>query len=355
MRQPEPTTAEGGRLAAEARREPDANWKRWGTYLAERQWGTVREDYSTNGGVWNHFTHDDAVWRTYRWGEDGLLGFTDRQCRLCFAVSLWNGVDPILKERLFGLAGHEGNHGEDVKEAYFYIDATPTHSYCKALYKYPQTAFPYQRLRDENHRRSRGELEYELTDTGIFDDNRYFDVYIEYAKALADDILIRITIHNRGKQPAKLDLLPTLWFRNTWSWEGGYENDVPKPRISQRSPGQVAAEHATLGNYRLDADTDPLGNLPLWLFTENETNTLRRSGAEGNRLSSKDAFHQYVVQNRKGAINLKPRGTKAAARYSLNVPAEGSVTIRLRLTDDNIAVPVPFSGEFDQIVAKRIA
>ena len=176
MDQSQPTTAEGRRLGAEARREPDANWKRWGTYLAERQWGTVREDYSTNGGVWSHFTHDDATWRTYRWGEDGLLGFTDRQCRLCFALALWNGVDPILKERLYGLAGHEGNHGEDVKDCYFYLDATPTHSYCKALYKYPQTVFPYQKLLDVNRQRSRQELEYELTDTGIFDGDRYFEI-----------------------------------------------------------------------------------------------------------------------------------------------------------------------------------
>jgi hypothetical protein len=353
--QSQPTTAEGRRLGAEARREPAANWKRWGTYLAERQWGTVREDYSTNGAVWNHFTHDDATWRAYRWGEDGLLGFTDRQCRLCFAVALWNGADPILKERLYGLAGHEGNHGEDVKECYFYLDATPTHSYCKALYKYPQTAFPYQGLRDENRMRSRRDLEYELIDTGIFDGDRYFDVYVEYAKADADDILIRITIHNRGDEAAKLDVLPTLWFRNSWAWESGYEADVPKPRISQVTPSQVIAEHSTLGRYRFDADADPQGNLPAWLFTENETNTLRQKGGEGNRLSSKDAFHLHVVQNQRGAINQFPRGTKSAARYTLNIPAGGSRTIRLRLTDDSIPVTVPFSAQFDDIFAQRIA
>jgi hypothetical protein len=352
---PSEPTAEGRRLFAEARREPEANWKRWGTYLPERQWGTVREDYSTDGGVWNHFTHDDAVWRTYRWGEDGLLGFTDRQCRLCFAIALWNGVDPILKERLFGLAGHEGNHGEDVKECYFYLDATPTHSYCKALYKYPQAPFPYQALLDENRKRSRGELEYELTDTGLFDGNRYFDVFIEYAKAEPDDILIRITIHNRADAPAKLDLLPTLWFRNTWSWEKGHERLVPKPRISQAGPGQLVAEHATLGRYRFDADIDPRGSPPDWLFTENETNTLRKAGSEGTRLSSKDAFHSYIVKKQKGAVNQKPRGTKSAALYSLNIPAESSVTIRLRLTDDTVPVTAPFSAEFDQIFAQRIA
>ena len=355
MHQPEPTTAEGRRLAAEARRESNANWKRWGTYLAERQWGTVREDYSTNGGVWNHFTHDDAVWRTYRWGEDGLLGLTDRQCRLCFSMALWNGVDPILKERLFGLAGHEGNHGEDVKECYFYLDATPTHSYCKALYKYPQSAFPYQALLDENRRRSRGDLEYELTDTGIFDDNRYFDVYVEYAKETADDILIRITIHNRAEVAASLDVLPTLWFRNTWSWESGHEADVPKPSIGQVSPSRVIADHATLGRYRFDADVDPAGNLPIWLFTENETNSLRKSGTGGTRLSSKDAFHLHIAQKVPGAINQKPRGTKSAARYTLTVPAEGIVTLRLRLTDDGLPITTPFSAKFDQVFSQRIA
>jgi len=348
-------TAEGRRLSAEARREADSNWKRWGTYLAERQWGTVREDYSTDGRVWGHFTHDDAVWRTYRWGEDGLLGFTDRQCRLCFAISLWNGVDPILKERLFGLTGHEGNHGEDVKECYFYLDATPTHSYCKALYKYPQAKFPYQQLLDENRSRSRSELEYELTDSGLFDDNRYFDVCIEYAKSAPDDILIRITIHNRSKESAQLDLLPTLWFRNTWSWETGYEHDVPRPVIRQVNPGQVVAEHATLGRYRFEADVDPAGKPPEWLFTENETNALRKQGAGGSQPSAKDAFHQYVVQGNKDAINQQARGTKSAARYQLDIPAEGSVTLRLRLTEDTILVSAPFSASFDEMFAQRIA
>lgn len=342
-------------MSAEAQREPDSNWKHWGTYLSERQWGTVREDYSTDGRVWESFTHDDAVWRTYRWGEDGLLGFTDRQCRLCFAISLWNGADPILKERLFGLTGHEGNHGEDVKECYFYLDATPTHSYCKALYKYPQAAYPYQDLLDGNRTRSRTELEYELTDTGLFDEDRYFDVFIEYAKSSPDDILIRITIHNRSDQPAKLDLLPTLWFRNTWSWGSGYEQDVPRPNIRQMNPGQVLAEHATLGRYCFHADTDPQGVLPEWLFTENETNTLRQDGAEGYQSSAKDAFHQYVVGGQQDAVNPQPSGTKSAARYALNVPAQGSVTVRLRLTDDAIPVHEPFSAEFDQIFAQRIA
>lgn len=351
---PEPTTAEGRRLAAEARRESNSNWKRWGTYLSERQWGTVREDYSTDGSVWNHFSHDDAVWRTYRWGEDGLLGFTDRQCRLCFSIALWNGVDTILKERLFGLTGPEGNHGEDVKECYFYLDATPTHSYCKGLYKYPQTAFPYQLLRDENRKRSRGDLEFELTDTGIFDDDRYFDVYVEYAKSAPDDILIRITIHNRADQAANLDVLPTLWFRNTWSWEDGYEHDIPRPRISQVNPSRVIAEHETLGRYRLDADAAPDGRLPTWIFTENETNSLRQQGAKTTRLSSKDAFHMYVVQKHRGAINQLARGTKAAARYSLTIPARDSVTLRLRLADEAIPETDLFSAEFDDTFALRV-
>ena len=356
MHQSDPMTAEGRRLYAEAQREPNANWKRWGTYLSERQWGTVREDYSTDGRVWGHFTHDQAIWRSYRWGEDGLLGFTDRQCRLCFSIALWNGVDPILKERFFGLAGHEGNHGEDVKECYFYLDATPTHSYCKALYKYPQGEYPYQLLRDENQKRSRGELEFELTDTGLFDENKYFDVFVEYAKAQADDILIRITIHNRSDQPAKLDLLPTLWFRNTWSWGSGYEKDVPRPKISQVTANRAIAEHATLGHYRFQADVDPSGKLPEWLFTENETNALREKGrADGVQPSAKDAFHQYVVKGQKNAINKTACGTKAAARYQLNVPAKGSVTVRLRLTDDMIPVAEPFSVDFDQIVEQRMA
>src|SRR5205814_914380 len=210
-------TAEDQRLQEDARRQK--NWKRWGPYLSERQWGTVREDYSANGSSWDYFPHDHARSRAYRWGEDGLLGICDRQCRLCFALALWNGQDPILKERLFGLTGPQGNHGEDVKEQYFYLDSTPTHSYLKALYKYPQAEFPYARIRDENRSRVRSQPEYELLDTGIFDGNRYFDVFAEYAKNSPDDILIRITVFNRGPETATLHLLPTIWFRNTWSWQ----------------------------------------------------------------------------------------------------------------------------------------
>ena len=219
----EPDTAEHQRLTAEAAREPNANWKRWGPYLAERQWGTVREDYSPDSQAWDYLTHEHARSRAYRWGEDGLLGFCDRQCRLCFSIALWNGKDPILKERLFGLAGEEGNHGEDVKEHYFYLDSTPTHSYAKALYKYPQAEFPYAKLIEENRRRDRLADEYELSETGAFDEERYFDVQAEYAKAGADDLLIRITVTNRGPEPAALHLLPTLWFRNTWAWGCDHE------------------------------------------------------------------------------------------------------------------------------------
>ena len=223
-------TIEAQRLRDEASRTSGANWKRWGPYLAERQWGTVREDLTDGHSPWDDFPHDDATWRAYRWGEDGLLGISDRQCRMCFAVALWNGRDPILKERLFGLSGPEGNHGEDVKEAYFYLDSSPTHSYMKGLYKYPQTEFPYANLVEENRRRSRDELEYELTDTGAFDDNRYFDVIVEYAKADPEDILIRITVANRAADAAEVHVLPTVWFRNTWSWgKDTYEADVPKP------------------------------------------------------------------------------------------------------------------------------
>jgi hypothetical protein len=227
--------AESLRLAEDSRREK--NWKRWGPYLSERQWGTVREDYSPYGEVWSYFSHDQARSRAYRWGEDGLLGITDRECRLAFALALWNGRDPILKERLFGLTGPEGNHGEDVKECYFYLDSTPTHSYMKALYKYPQSEFPYQRLVEENRARGKDAPELELVDTGVFEGNRYFDVVAEYAKAAPDDVLIRITVFNRGPESAELVLLPTLWFRNTWSWGREGEGYWPKPRLARSGPG----------------------------------------------------------------------------------------------------------------------
>src|SRR6478672_9645914 len=252
MGSPVPNGAELERLAQDTRRE--RNWKRWGPYLAERQWGTVREDYSADGNVWEYFSHDQARSRTYRWGEDGLLGITDRQGRLCFALALWNGRDPILKERLFGVTGPEGNHGEDVKEAYFYLDSTPTHSYLRALYKYPQAEFPYERLVRTNRERSTSEPEFELADTGVFDDRQYFDVFAEYAKADTDDILIRITVANRGPDAATLHLLPTLWFRNTWSWGREGEGYWPRGVIRAAGPASVEAEHASLGRYQLDVD-----------------------------------------------------------------------------------------------------
>ena len=253
----------------EAARERVAHWKRWGPYLSERQWGTVREDYSPGGTAWDFFSHDHARSRAYRWGEDGLAGISDNHQRLCFAVALWNGRDPVLKERLFGLTGNEGNHGEDVKEYYFYLDSTPTHSYMKYLYKYPQSGYPYAGLVAENRRRGRGESEYELVDTGAFEEDRYWDVQVEYAKADVDDILIRVTVTNRGPEEATLDLLPTLWFRNTWSW--GLED--AKPRLIGETGGVIAAEHASLGPRWLACE-----GKPDLLFTENETNTERLWG-----------------------------------------------------------------------------
>src|SRR6266478_3083590 len=253
-------SSEACRLDEDAERTK--NWKRWGPYLSERQWATVREDYSPDGKLWDSFPYEHSLARAYRWGEDGLLGITDRQCRLCFALALWNGKDPILKERLFGLTGSEGNHGEDVKELYYYLDSTPTHSYMKALYKYPHAEYPYARLAEENRRRGKGELEFELLDTGVFNDNRYFDVLAEYAKAGPDDILIRITVANRGPETATLHLLPTLWYRNTWTWGRSGEGYWPKPRIARADDRAVLAEHASLGRVRLEADAAPSGAAP---------------------------------------------------------------------------------------------
>ncbi len=244
--------AERNRLKDDCDRK--ANWKRWGPYLSERQWATVREDYSPDGDCWNYFTHDQARSRAYRWGEDGLLGITDRECRICFALTLWNGSDNILKERLFGLTGPEGNHGEDVKEQYFYLDSTPTHSYMKALYKYPQTAFPYEWLVSENRRRTRSDPEFEILDTGVFDKNRYFDVFVEYAKKSPDDVLIRVTVCNRGSEPADFHLIPTLWARNTWTWGCTHEGCDVKPYIGLQPDGKVLIDHTTLGKFRFAAE-----------------------------------------------------------------------------------------------------
>jgi len=319
--------AELVRLAEDARREK--NWKRWGPYLSERQWGTVREDYSATGECWTYFPHDHARSRAYRWGEDGLLGICDREGRLCFATALWNGRDPILKERLFGLGGPEGNHGEDVKECYYYLDSTPTHTYLKGLYKYPQQAFPYTQLVEENRRRSRAEPEFEIEDTGVFEEGRYFDIFVEYAKAAPDDLLIRITAANRGPERAALFLLPTLWFRNTWSWGRVGEGYWPKPRISRAGDTTVVAEHASLGKFRLEAEG--AGQL---LFTENETDMERLFGVKSAGPYVKDAFHAYLIEGKKDRVNPREEGTKAAALYHLELDPAASAVIQLRLRPD---------------------
>jgi hypothetical protein len=342
--------AEVRRLAEDAKREN--NWKRWGPYLAERQWATVREDYSRDGAVWDYFPHEHARSRAYRWGEDGLLGITDRECRLCFALALWNGKDPILKERLFGLTGPQGNHGEDVKECYYYLDSTPTHSYLKALYKYPQAEFPYDRLVEENHHRGQHEPEFELGDTGIFDEGRYFDVCAEYAKASPDDILIRITVANRGPERAPLHVLPTLWYRNTWSWGARHEGCTTKPGIRAAGEGTLRTEHDTLGEAWLLAEPGPDGKAPQFLFTENETNTLALFGVENSAPYIKDAFHEYLIRGRADAVNPAQAGTKAAALYRLDIPAGGEVCLRLRLTVGDVS-RLSLKG-FDELFRDRI-
>jgi hypothetical protein len=318
-----------------------APWRRWGPYLSERQWGTVREDYSQSGDAWNFFSHDQARSRAYRWGEDGLAGISDETQRLCFAIALWNGRDPILKERLFGLTNSEGNHGEDVKEYYFYLDSTPTHSYMKYLYKYPQAAYPYSDIVLANRARSRAELEYELLDTGVFDDDRYFDVFVEYAKASPEDVLIRITVTNRGPEDAMLHVLPTIWFRNTWSWGG----TAHRPLISTTAADRVVASHPELGERSLRAD-----GAPEWLLTENDTNTERLFGIANHTPYVKDGFDQFVVHGRREAVNPDGRGTKAAAHYQVTVPAGASRVLRLRLSDTGAGVA---ASEFDAVVDAR--
>ncbi len=347
-----PRTAEERRLAEDARRKK--NWKRWGPYLSERQWGTVREDYSPGGSCWDYSPREQAPSRAYRWGEDGLLGIADRECRLCFALALWNGRDPLLKERLFGLANAEGNHGEDVKEQYFYLDSSPTHSYLKALYKYPQAAFPYQQLLDENARRGKDDPEFELLDTGVFDEGRYFDVFAEYAKRSPNDLLIRITVANRGPDAARLHLLPTLWFRNTWVWGCRHEGCWRKPRIEQAAADRLTTEHVTLGRFDLAADAGPDGQLPAWLFTENETNAEKLFGYGNTAPHVKDAFHEYVVHGRADAVSSKPAGTKAAALYVLDVPAGGEAVVRLRLFAEDETPKTFFGRGFDRIFERRI-
>ncbi len=344
-----PSTAEQLRLL-EAR-DHKAPWKKWGPYLSERQWGTVREDYSPNGTAWDYFPHDHARSRTYRWGEDGLAGFSDEKQRLCFAVALWNGKDPILKERTFGLTNSEGNHGEDVKECYFYLDSTPTHSYMKYLYKYPQAAFPYEDLVKTNHERTRMQPEYELLDTGVFNDDRYFDVFVEYAKQDAEDILIRITVCNRGPEAAQLQVLPHLWFRNTW----GQAQRPTSPTLSaMHGPANVTlaeASHHELGDWLFHCD----GDVPL-LFTGNETNSARLFHTANTAPYVKDAFHRYIVDGETSAINPAGTGTKMAAQYKITVPAREKRVIRLRLTRASLAnrIGAPFSANYDAVFSLRL-
>ncbi|HEY3938390.1 MAG TPA: glucosidase [Bryobacteraceae bacterium] len=337
-------TSEQQRLAeAEARIK---HWKRWGPYLAERAWGTVREDYSANGTAWEYFPHDDARSRVYRWTEDGILGICDNHQYLCFALALWNEKDSILKERLFGLTGNEGNHGEDVKESYYYLDATPTNSYLKGLYKYPQAAFPYEKLVAENRRRTRLDPEYELQDTGIFDEGRYFDVFAEYAKDDVDDLLIRVTIVNRGPDAAALTLLPTLWFRNTWAWRE--PGDPPqRPKLSQSATSAIAAEHPLLGTFTL-----ALEGAPEFLFTENETNTERFWKWRGKNIYYKDAFHEYLIHGRHEAVNAAHIGTKAAAVYRLHLGGGQQTVLCFRLSRAD--VPDVPREQWDAIFSRRL-
>ena len=341
---PAPNPPDGRELQRLAdARDARVPWRKWGPYLSERQWGTVREDYSASGDAWNYFTHDQARSRAYRWGEDGLAGISDDEQRLCFAVALWNGKDPILKERMFGLTNSEGNHGEDVKEYYFYLDSTPTHSYMKYLYKYPQAAYPYDDIVSTNARRSRLELEYELLDTGVFDHDRYFDVFVEYAKASPEDILIRITVANRGDQPATLHLLPTLWFRNTWT----HGAPIDRPALRQLEDGcTIAASHPVLGERFLHAP-----GAPALLFTENETNAERIHQRPSRTPYVKDAFDAFVVHGRRDAVNPAKTGTKAAAHYQLTVGAGASEVLRLRLSD--VAAVGHDAGEFDAVMSTR--
>jgi hypothetical protein len=353
MTQTDETGAEQRRLVEDATRV--ANWKRWGPYLSERQWGTVREDYSEWGSCWDYFPHDHARSRAYRWGEDGLLGISDREGRLCFALALWNGRDPILKERLFGLTNSEGNHGEDCKECYFYLDSTPTHSYMKALYKYPQSAYPYGQLCTENKRRGKHEPEFELQDTGVFDEGRYFDVFAEYAKGAPNDLLIRITVANRGPDAARLHLLPSLWFRNTWAWGRTGEGYWPRPDIKlDRQTGLISAEHASsFGKFFFAAEASSNGSAPEFLFTENETNVARVFGGQNPQPYIKDAFHEYVVHGRREAVNPAQTGTKTAALYVLDVPAGGEVQVNLRLFAEAEAPAEIFGQNFVDTFAAR--
>ena len=315
---------ERGRVEADARRTE--HWTHWGPYVSDRQWGTVREDYSATGEAWTYFPFQDARSRAYRWGEDGIFGISDDHQRLCFAPAFWNGNDPFLKERLFGLSGPQGNHGEDVKECYYHLDNVPSHAYMKALYKYPQRAFPYDALRDENARRTRADPEYELVDTGIFDDDAYFDIVVEYAKRAPTDTFVRIAASNRGSQAATLHLVPQLWFRNEWSWSP----DQPHGRIvaASASPGAFVASHPKLGEYWLLAEGDPLA-----FFTENETNLQALYGVPNPQPYVKDGIDRAIVRGERGATNPARSGSKLGLQYTFELAPGASRTIRLRLSD----------------------
>jgi hypothetical protein len=342
---PEMTDPESLRLRSAA--DKKADWKRWGTYLPERQWGTVREDYSPNGDSWRSFSHEDAVKRCFRWGEDGLLGWSDRKCRLAFSIALWNGKDPILKERLFGLTNPEGNHGEDVKELYYYLDATPTHSYCRALYKYPFHSFPYDELRKGNAERGFQDPEFELLDTGVFHDKHYADVQIEYAKQSPDDTCMRVTLHNYSDQKEELHVLGQLVFRNTWTWGCRHEGCTPRPLMQLDETGDcVKLEHSELKrfHFRSSGPADPT-----WLFTENESNDQELYGSANATEYTKDAFHRYVIQGEKEAVNPDHTGTKCAAVYKLTLPPGGKQTLHFRLTPE----PEPASETVEDIIAIR--
>ncbi len=345
------SNAEKARLKEDGARS--MNWKRWGPYLSERQWGTVREDYSADGSVWNYFTHDQARSRAYRWGEDGLLGITDRQCRICFSFAFWNGLDTILKERLFGLSGTEGNHGEDVKECYYYLDSTPTHSYMRALYKYPQRPFPYDQLVQENRSRGRGLPEFELTDTGIFDNNEYFDLEIEYAKDGPEDLLIRLTAHNRSTKAAPLRVIPTVWFRNTWSWGRTGEGYTTKPSLSAIAPEEFLLLHPNLDPYLFKAESNGACLKPTPLFTENESNRFRLFGGENQTPYVKDAFHSFVIEGKTEAINPRLTGTKAGLLYSVEIPAGESIQLNFSLRRSSESSKTLSESDFENIISTR--
>jgi len=341
------STAEGRRLAAaNSESEP---WRLWGPYLSERQWGTVREDYSPNGTAWDYLPHDHARSRAYRWGEDGIAGISDDQQRLCLSLALWNGKDPILKERLFGLTNSEGNHGEDVKELYYYLDATPTHSYLKMLYKYPQRAFPYRQLVEENRRRGKDRPEFELLDTGIFDDDRYFDVFVEYAKAGPEDVLMRVTVHNRGPEEATIYILPQLWFRNTWSWKNG----AAKPSLRAESKSSILVQHPDLREYRLYVESAE--DAPELLFCDNGTNSRRLYGSTAKDFF-KDGIDEYIVHSRRDATNPDLTGTKAGVLCKCTIPAQSSSVIRLRLATGDVGATSSRQQlqQFDVIFSNRI-